>query len=131
MIAIMITMVIMAVLASLATPAYFNTVEQSRSNEAMVNLGIIHMGQKIYRINSGTGRFWNGGNSLPTATINSALGVDISAVYYTAINVTASTSGAVTYTARLTRNNVSGGNGVRWYQYSYTDGTAAPIVSNG
>jgi type II secretory pathway pseudopilin PulG len=124
---ILIAGVIMAVLAGLAVPAYFRTMEQSRSNEALSNLAVIHMGQKIYRINNGT--FWNGGNGLAVGVINTALNIDISAVYYTTIDITA--VAGTSYTAKLTRNNVSGGAGTKWYQYFFTNGSAAPVQTEG
>ena len=55
---IMITTVILAVVAALAIPAYTATVEQSRINEALTTINIIHMGEKIYKLNNST--FWNG-----------------------------------------------------------------------
>jgi type IV pilus assembly protein PilE len=114
---IMIVVVIMAVMAGVAGPAYFQTVERSRSNEALATLNIIHMGQKIYRLNNPT--FWNGGANAAPAAINANLGVDISPTFYTDIDFAG--VGANGYTCRATRNNVQGGNPAWFVQYVWND----------
>ena len=124
---IMIAITIMAVLAGLAIPGYFRTVEQSRANEAITNLNIIHMGEKIYRINNAA--FWNGGGSATSGTINPALNVDISTRYYT--SYVFSGVGANGYTVRVTRNNVEGGASSRWYQNTYDNATQALTSTSG
>lgn len=118
---VMITLVIMSVLAGLAIPGYFRTVEQSRANEAKTTLNIIHMGEKIYKLNNGT--FWNGGPTAATADIMNNLNVDISPVYYT--DIAFSGVSATGYTCRVTRNTVEGGAGSKWYQYRWNDTTKA------
>ena len=120
---IMVVLVIIAVVAGLAVPGYFRTVEQSRSNEALTNLNIIHMGEKIYRLNNGV--FASGAS---IATLNTSLNTDMSATFYTTVSVTIT---ATTYTARLTRNAVSGGAGTKWFQYDFTSGNAAPVLTEG
>jgi type IV pilus assembly protein PilE len=124
---IIITIVILGVLAGLATPTYFKTIEQTRGNEALVNLGIVHMGEKLYRLNKGT--YWDGGGATTIAAINTALDVDMSATYYTAVNVTA--VGGTSYAATFTRNAVEGGAGTKWYRNDYTNGDAAPVKTEG
>lgn len=124
---IIIAVAILAVMAGMAVPGYFRTVEQSRANEAITNLSIIHMGQKIYRINNGT--YWNGGANATVAAINTALSVDIGATFYTDIDI--AINGGVSYSARCTRNNVSGGAGTKWYQYDFANGAAAPVQTEG
>ncbi len=124
---VMITVSIIAVLAGLAIPGFFRTVERSRANEAISNLNIIYMGQKIYRINNGS--YWNGGNNLTANAVNTALSIDISTINYNITSVTA--IAGTSFTARLTRNNVSGGAGTKWYQYNYTFGNAAPVQTEG
>lgn len=121
---LIVAIAILAVLAGLAVPGYFNTVERSRANEALSNLNIIHMGQKIYRINNGT--YWNFGNSPSAAQVNAALGVDISTSFY---NITFVTGAAGTsYSAKLTRNNTAGGAGSKNYTINYNFGdTNAPV----
>jgi prepilin-type N-terminal cleavage/methylation domain-containing protein len=114
---VMITLAIIAVLAGLAVPGYFRTVESSRANEALTNLNIIHMGQKIYRINNGT--FWNGGANATPGAIYTALNVDIAPVYYTDIDFTGVS--AAGYTCTVTRNTVQGGAGTRWYQFVWDE----------
>lgn len=121
---ILIVLVVLSVTAGLAIPSYFSTIEQSRSNEALVNLNIIHMGEKIYRLNNGT--FVAGGS---LSALNTALNTDMSAVYYTTVSVTI--TGTTAYTATLTRNTVSGGAGTKWFRYTYADGDAAPTLTQG
>lgn len=123
---IMISLAIVAVLAGIATPVYFSTMEKSRANEAIINLNIIHMGQKIYRINNGV--YWNGG-AATASSINAALSIDISAAYYTNFNIAA--NGGTSYSATCTRNTTSGGGGTKWYRYDYTYGNAKPDQSEG
>ena len=113
---ILVVVVVIGVVASLAVPSYFSTVEQSRSNEARTNLSIIHMGEKIYQLNNGV--FWDPPIKPPTVgTINTGLGVDISATYYTTF--TFSNVTATTYTVTLTRNLVAGGKGLKTFTYTY------------
>lgn len=117
---VMITLTIMAVLAGLAVPGYFRTVEQSRANEAITTLNIIHMGQKIYRINNST--FWNGGLNATAGSVNTNLNVDIAPRYYTDIDFSGVDANG--YTCTVTRNNVEGGAGSRWYRYTWNNTTA-------
>jgi type IV pilus assembly protein PilE len=112
---LMIVIAILSIVAGLAVPSYFGTVEQTRANEARVNLDIIHMGQKIYRLNNNV--FYAGSTNL--AAINTALSTDMSAQFYTRVSVTGA---ANTYTARFTRNNTMGGAGSKWFQYAFTNG---------
>ena len=115
MMELMITVVIMGVIAGLAIPAYFSTIEQGRLNEARVNIAIVRMGEMIFANNDAQGRYWptGGGASTPgDAAINTALSVTITSVYFTiSLNVD-NTATPKTFTVTATRNNVSGGNGV-------------------
>ncbi len=128
LIEILITLVIMAVLAGLAIPSYYRTVEQGRSNEARTNLNIIYAAQKIYRLNNGV--FWNPG-STSINTANTTLGIDMTASFYDTISVTA--NAGTDYTARLTRNTTMGSPGTKWFQHNYTYNTAGtpPVLSEG
>lgn len=121
---IMIVLVILSVLAGLAVPSYFRTIEQARINEAATTLSIIHMGEKIYRINNSS--FLNVSPPTP-GNINTLLNVDISPQYYT--NFTFSSFGpgpAFTngYECTVTRNSTQGGD-PRWsYRYRWNNSTA-------
>lgn len=98
---ILIVLLILGIVAGLAVPSFTRAMEGSRMNEAKVNLGILHMAQKIYRINNGT--YWNGGTvniSSPTNALNTALGTEISAMYYPSVTVTGN---ATTYSATNAR----------------------------
>lgn len=126
---VMVALVIVGVLAGLAVPGYFRTVEQARSNEARTNLNIIHMGERLYRLNNGV--YWGPGNTTIAAT-NTALSTEMSASYYDTVSITA--NGAVGYTARLTRNATMGGAGTKFFQYVYPSATAGktdPDLSEG
>ena len=114
---VMIALAIIAVLAGLAIPGYFRTIETSRGNEALTTLNIIHMGEKIYRLNNGT--FWAGGLNATTASIDSNLNVDISPQFYDDIDFSAVTANG--YTCRVTRNSSSGGSTSWWQEYVWDD----------
>lgn len=126
---VVITLTVLGIIAGLAVPSYLSSIESARTNEARVNLNVIHMGQKLFRLNNG--QFWNGGaTTVPNA--NTALGTDMSAVFYTTINVTS--NGAAlpsSYTATLTRNLFQGGDGATCFRYTFTDGNAAPAPGGG
>ena len=93
---LMITVIAIGVIASLAIPSYRRTVERARSNEAVTNLNIIYMAEKIYKIDNG-GLYWagttcnGGGSPLVCTTINTNLSVDITSQYY---NLTLAGGGA-------------------------------------
>ncbi len=118
---IMITVIILAIVTGLAIPGYFNTVEQARLNEAETTLNIIHLGEKIYRLNQGT--FWNGGSNATVAAIDAALNIDISTAYYDDIDFSAVSANG--YTVRATRNATAGGNTAWFIQYVWNDVTKA------
>ncbi len=116
---VMIVITILSVMAGLAVPGYFRTIEQSRINEAVTTLNIIHMGEKIYRLNNGM--FWDGGANASVANIDNSLNIDISPTYYNDIDF--SSVNANGYTVRVTRNGTSGGNTSWFYQYAWNDAT--------
>ena len=129
---ILTTVVILAVVAGLALPSYFSTIEQARTNEAKTNLNIIHMGEKLYFL--AEGGYWGPGATTIGVT-NTALNVDMTATYYDTISVTASNGvcppSCTTYTAVLTRNLTQGGDGVSWWQNVYNNTDVAPAQTNG
>ena len=131
MIEVMITLAILVILAGLAVPGYFRSVEISRANEARANLNIIHMGEKIYYVNN-SNVFWGSGGNVAVGPVNTALNTDMSAVYYTTFNIALSNLNQ-TYTATLTRNTAEGGAGTKWFRYTYTYDTlgTAPTLSEG
>ena len=101
---VLITIVVLAVLAGLAMPNYFLTVEKSRSNEAVANLNVIRMGERIYKLNNG--RYWPNPDSADStlADINTNLNVDLDTRYYNTITVTTTGTGTA-YTAVAARGN--------------------------
>ena len=127
---VLIATLILSVLAGLALPAYSRTIEQSRINEVTTTLSIIHMGEKIYRLNNGT--YWDGGtldltNAGNLTTINTALNIDIAPTFYTDLVFSGVTAGG--YTAKINRNATQGGNTGWWYQYTYA-GVGAPTETH-
>jgi prepilin-type N-terminal cleavage/methylation domain-containing protein len=116
---VMIVIAILSVMAGLAVPGYFRAIEQGRANEARTNLNIILMGQKIYRLNNAS--FWNGGSNATPANIQTNLNVDLTTRHYTDIDF--SSVDATGYTVRITRNNVDGGAGTKWFQHAWNDTT--------
>ena len=117
---LLVVIVILGLVAGMAVPSYQKTVEASRSNEAVVNLNIINMAEKIYALN-------HGGNYLAViaaagniGTSNTAPSVDMSAKYYTKLGI-AVDNGAdpKQYTAKLTKNTVDGGNGATCLQTTF------------
>jgi prepilin-type N-terminal cleavage/methylation domain-containing protein len=110
---IMIAVVIIAVLAGMAIPGYFRTVEVGRSNEARTNLSVLHMGQKVFRLNNPA--YWNpGGTTLAAA--NAALNLDMSFQNYTLNSVVGNAAG---YTAIFQRNGANGGAGLKTFTATY------------
>lgn len=99
---VLVAIVVIAVLAGLAVPNFRNTIEQARSNEAIANLNVIRMGQRIYRLNQG--RFWPDpdGTNATIANINTALNVDLDTEFYTGLSVT-STGAGTAFTATASR----------------------------
>lgn len=121
---VLITVAILAILAGLAVPGYFRTIEQSRRNEAVTIQNIILMGQKIYRLNNAT--YWNGGSNAAVGTINTTLNVDINPVYYTDIDFSAVS--ATAYTCQMNRNTTEGGS-TSWNVRYVWDTTATPQLT--
>lgn len=107
LIEILTAIVILTILAGLAVPNYFRTMEQARSNEARVNLQIILMGEKVYLLNNNT--FWPPGGpaNATLSDINANLNIDIATPqYYTlAVSATTLTGTAATFLATATRGN--------------------------
>lgn len=116
---ILVTIVILVVLAGLAMPSYSNSVEQSRANEGRTVINVIHMGEKIFRMNNAA--FWDGGANATMVNINNNLNVDIAPVYYDDIDFSAVNANG--YTVRVTRNAVQGTAGSRCFQYVWNDVT--------
>ncbi len=103
LIEIVVVLVILGVMAGLATPVYNASVEQSRVNEARVNLAAIHMGQRIFALNNG-GVFWDppGTGDPGVALINTTLNLDLTApVFYPITSFTNPTP--TTFTVTVTR----------------------------
>ena len=123
---VLITIVILGVVAGLAVPTYFQQMEQTRSNEATVNLNAIYMGQKIYAMNNG-GNFWNAGNNPTAASINAALNIDINPQFYDIISINAN-NGATprTFSAVARRNTTQGGDGATQFTINQNGTITSP-----
>jgi type IV pilus assembly protein PilA len=124
---ITIVAIIMVIMAALAIPNYFRTVEEARSNEAKANLSTIYFAQKIFKENSSAKKYYpEAGGSKSTATgseftdMKSNLNVDFTTSYYTIVVTTASGGSTSTYTAVATRNS-----GTRTYTLDAATGNIA------
>ena len=95
---IMMVVAIIGILAALAVPNFTRSMNSASLNEARVNLNIINMAQKVYKLNRNT--FWNGGANRTLAQINTALGTDLSGTNFTTYSITA--TGGTSFTATTT-----------------------------
>ena len=107
---LMVTVMILGALSGMAMPFYFKMAEQGRANEAKANLQVIQMGESAYKLKNG-GRYWVPGNT-DIATINSVLGLDLSATYYTD-NIKITGNGT-TFQASMERGPAAGGANSTW-----------------
>lgn len=118
MIEVLLAVVVVAIMAGLAIPGYRNTMEDTRANEARVNLQIMRTGQMVRAMNDPNRSFWDPPANPPTmAEANAALNVDMASQFYNMTSMTVN-NGATpkTFTILLTRNGVQGGNGTRAYR---------------
>jgi len=109
---ITIVSVILVMMAGLAIPSYFKTVEESRSSEAKANLSTLHFAQKIFRESNSAKKFYPVGGGTKTTTsdlteITTQLNVDISPNFYNIEIETAGGGSTSAYTATATRSNDS------------------------
>jgi type IV pilus assembly protein PilE len=88
----MVVVAIVAILAAVALPAYFDSVRKSRRADAISQLSAIAQRQEN----------WRGNN--PTYTTNlGSLGINASTTYYSYAVTVATASSGVAYTATATR----------------------------
>ena len=98
---IIIVIIIIGVLASLALPKFFKTVEYSRSSEALVSLGAIRRAMDIcYQPST---------SYTPCSTFNNLSVADPGTTVGAHWAYGLGTPGATTYTITATRNAVDGG----------------------
>ena len=100
---IIIVIIIVGVLASLALPRLFKTVEFSRSGEALASFSSIRSAMERCYLQ-------RGGNYTACTTFSSALDVEDPALSPNAHFTYAISSSATTYAITATRNTVDGGN---------------------
>lgn len=114
---LMITGAVLVVMATMALPNYFTSLEAGRLSEAKTNLQIIYTGQKVYTLNNPSVGFWLPSPTTPTvATVNSTLNVDIGSKFYdVGVFTTGGGPPTTTFTARVTRNTTSGGSTSTFY----------------
>ncbi len=103
LIEIMIVVIIVGVLASLALPKFFSTVEYSRSQEALSAIATVRGGLERYYVSKG-----NRYSGATTANIDTGnpLAGQPNAHFSIAVDSTTPAGG---YTIRATRNTVDGG----------------------
>ncbi len=101
---VLMVITILAILAGLAAPNYFLTVEKSRSNEAIGNLNIIRMGERIYKLNNS--RYWPNPDATDNtlSDINTNLNVSLDTPKYYALSITSTGTGTA-FTATASRGN--------------------------
>lgn len=107
---LMIVSAVMAILAGLAIPSYFTTVEEARSNEAKANLNTIFFAQKIFKENNAARKYYpEAGGSKSTAVgadfadMKTQLNLDFTVNYYRIVVSTPAGGSTTTYSAVATR----------------------------
>lgn len=119
---ILIAIVLLGILAGLAVPTYFTTIEQSRSNEAKSNLYTIWMAEKIYKLNNNV--YYPFDTSTSTLTsINSALNIEVATQYYTLTVGANKLSGAG---AACSATAARGNTGAKTFTISFTGADTTP-----
>jgi type II secretory pathway pseudopilin PulG len=113
---------ILAIVAGLAVTVYSSQVELSRENEARTNLAVVHMAQKVYRVNHAN--FWPAsGTETVIANINSNLNIELGTEYYGTVSLV---GGAAGYNCTFTRTG-----GTKWFKYDYVHATNALTKTEG
>ena len=108
LIEIMTVVVIFGVISGLAVPTYVNQMEQTRANEAQVNLNTIFTAEKVYKAKNGT--YWAAPANPTIDQINQGLGIDLATPqFYPITAIVAGTTGSITtsFTATARRNGGS------------------------
>lgn len=108
LIEVMIVVVILGVMAGLAVPVYTSTMEQSRGNEAQVDLNTIYLAEKIYKGNNGSYLAIASTNLAVAANLtafNTSLNIDLATPqFYPTVAIVAGAGGiATSFTASATR----------------------------
>lgn len=107
---VLVMVVIIGVLAGLAVPSYFSTVEEARSNEAKTNLQIIRAGEKVFALNDANKNYWvTAASPVTVGAINTALSVDITTQFYNITSIANVGGNTKTFLATATRNDVQRG----------------------
>ncbi len=112
---IIIVVIIVGVLASLALPRFFSTVEFSRAQEALAAIATVRGGMERYYVSKGN--TYVGGT---TATIDT--GDPIAGQPNAHFGITVAATTASSYTIRATRNALDGGNATHRIELTQTTG---------
>jgi prepilin-type N-terminal cleavage/methylation domain-containing protein len=124
---IVVAIALLGIISGVAIPNYFNSVQQTRAQEAQANLNVIYAAERVFFINNGT--FWPAaGTSQGTAAnlvaINTNLNIDLAPPQFYPIVIT-SGAGATSFTAVATSNRPGSAR-------TYTVTNANPVpTSNG
>jgi type IV pilus assembly protein PilE len=110
---VLFVLVIVGVLAGLAVPSYFGTVEKARESEAISNLKTINSGQKIYRLNNNI--YFGPSSSLSDTNTN--LDIELEQQFFE-LSITAAS--ATAYAAQAQRNTTQGGDGAKCFKVTET-----------
>ena len=105
---VLIVIVILGVVTGVAIPSYMNQMEQSRANEAKIDLNTIYMAEKVFMLKNGV--YWPpSGTNSNISQINQALGIELETQpqrrFYT-ISVSR-LAGSAAFRARATRKAIS------------------------
>jgi prepilin-type N-terminal cleavage/methylation domain-containing protein len=103
LIEIMIVVIIVGVLASLALPKFFSTVEYSRSQEALSAIATVRGGLERYYVSKGN-------TYVGATTANIDTGNPLAGQSNAHFSITVDTTSAVGYRIVALRNTVDGGN---------------------
>lgn len=112
LIEVMIALAILAIVASLAVPAFFDSIRKSRRGEAVVALSAVQQSQEQWRANRSTYTTDLAALKQSSPTVNGLYEITIDAAGATSYTVTAKALGAQAKDSRCAsmRVQVSGGN---------------------
>jgi prepilin-type N-terminal cleavage/methylation domain-containing protein len=119
---VLFVLVIVGVLAGLAVPSYFGTVEKARESEAISNLKTLHSAQKIHRLNNNV--YFGPSSSL--SDINANLDIELEQQFF---EVSIAAASATAYAAQAERGKKQGGDGAKCFKVTETGTVTGPLAS--
>ena len=128
---LMVTIAVLGVIAGLAVPTYQRTVAQSRGNEALINLNIIDMAERVYFMNNANQYLGDGAvHTIGEANLPANLNTDMTSQFYNQVVITAN-NGAIppNYVATITCTQGCSGT-PKSFTFTYPGTNAADIAAN-